>query len=177
MWMAARVASLDWWPSMPFRHLETFFRNLETLIGTSHSLVLVGDCNEISDAREDCVGLVDEWKGCKSVVNWSRYSRLSDRDRLNFTDVTISTWSNHNALSRSYLHKVFIRLEDRDSESCSQFNLVDLKFVIFTVKLDRTHIQGPGYRKLNASFQARKDYRDRISELVKWHLTGTIVNK
>ncbi len=48
--------------------------------------------------------------------------------------------------------------------------------MICTVDLDKLHRQGPGYWKLNASFPARKVYRDRISELVKRQLTGAIVN-
>ena len=41
-----------------------FFGRLEPFLGTSRSLVLVGDWNGILDARWDCVGLADRRGWC-----------------------------------------------------------------------------------------------------------------
>ncbi|WP_347046864.1 hypothetical protein, partial [Escherichia coli] len=45
-----------------------FFRRLEAFLGTSRSLVLVGDWNAILDARVDWVGLAQRKGGCASLA-------------------------------------------------------------------------------------------------------------
>ena len=89
------------------------------------------------------------------------------------------TWTNRNESSRSYLDRVFVRSTDRSSVSCPEVQIVgytDQKPVTCAVKLERTNRRGPGYWKLKASFPARKDFRDRVSALVKRELTGAIIN-
>ena len=84
-----------------------FFRRLEVFLGTSRSLVLVGDWNAILDARLDAAGLTDRRGGCKSLAHLLRRFHLSDRYRLDFPNAPMWTWTNRIGSSRSYLDRVF----------------------------------------------------------------------
>ncbi len=111
-----------------------FFRRLEPFLGTSRSLVVLGDFNGILDARWDCVGLANNRRGgCKSLVNLLRRFQLSDRYRLDFPNTPLWTWSKRDGSSRSYLDRILVRAADKNSVGCPQFKLVgytDHKFVI-----------------------------------------------
>lgn len=42
-----------------------------------------------------------------------------DRDRLNFPDALVSTWSNHNGLTRSYLDRICVWSVDNSNSSAA----------------------------------------------------------
>lgn len=66
-----------------------FFRRLETFLGESRTLVLVGNWNSILHAWKDCVGLVHSREVCKSLENLLGFLQLSDRYQLGFPDVPV----------------------------------------------------------------------------------------
>lgn len=70
------------------------------------------------------MGMVHRRSWCKSFANLFRNFQLSDRHRLDFSAVSLWTLSNLNGSSISYIDRVFVRSEHRDSVDCLQFKLV-----------------------------------------------------
>ncbi|GAB1601854.1 hypothetical protein Ahia01_000463900, partial [Argonauta hians] len=156
-----------------------FFRRLETFLGTSRSLLLLGDWNGILDVRWEYVGACPDRRECDSLKQLVTQFDLIDKYRLENPTGDRYTWSTKNGKSRSYLDRIFIKKLDKDLISCPQavrFRYTDHKLVTCVIDPGTFHKRGSGYYKLNLSLPINKTYIIQIRYLIKQLLTGAIIN-
>lgn len=126
----------------------------------------MGDCNSTLDTSKDCEDLVHNRIWCKSLENLLGNLHLSEEYRSDFSGVPVWTWNKSNGSSRSYFDRLLVKPADMESTGCPQFKwigYIDLKFVIYTIDLDRTCRHRLGYWKLNKkSFPAHKSTETRL---------------
>lgn len=155
------------------------FRSLQNFWGTSHTLVLFGHFNTIFDASVNYVGSTCVTKGNSCHDDLHNHFQQADRYRLEFSNITVWTWSNSNGSSRSYLDWIIVRKLDKDIVRSSYFYHIyytDHNFVTCRLDLNRLRLQESNYWKLNKSFFDCEEYRSKIRQLVLKALIGILIN-
>lgn len=157
-----------------FRSTDVKYVLIETFPWTTRSLVIANDWNGILDTSKDCVGeqQLEGWSA-KALLNSSGISNCMRSSNQISVELVKSQWI------IQIIIKVFNRLAERRDISCPHVQIVgysDHKFETFTVNLGKTIRLGAGYWNRKASFPVQKDFKDRISRLLKQEFTGTTIN-
>lgn len=97
------------------------FRRLMSFLGTTCTLMLLGDVNTIHDACMYCVSSKANRVGNPRLRDLLRKIQIADRLGANTPNAPQWTWVNRDGSCRSCVDKIFVRIRDKRNYRCLQF--------------------------------------------------------